>query len=109
MLFTDYSPEREQPLKTELRVASCVQNLEAFADDWPTANIKRGWAAASSFQAFAGQTPDEMSFGTGTKVPEELALAKFNARAARLAANRTMSCERCLEQQATLPQRQVPS
>jgi len=59
--------------------------------------------------AFAGQTPDEMFFGTGTKVPEELALAKFNARAARLAANRTMSCERCLEQQATLPQRQVPS
>jgi hypothetical protein len=50
-----------------------------------------------------------MFFGTGTKVPEELALAKFNARAARLAANRMMSCERCLEQQATLPQRQVPS
>ena len=59
--------------------------------------------------AFAGQTPDEMFFGTGTKVPEELALAKFNARAARLAANRTMSCERCLAQLGTLPQRQVPS
>jgi AAA+ superfamily predicted ATPase len=50
VLFTDYSPEREQPLKTELRVASCVQNLEAFADDWLAANIKRGWVAASSFR-----------------------------------------------------------
>jgi hypothetical protein len=38
VLFTDYSPEREQPLKTELRVASCVQNLDAFADDWLAAN-----------------------------------------------------------------------
>ena len=50
MLFTDYSPEREQPLKTELRVASCAQNLDAFADDWLAANIKRGWVAASSFR-----------------------------------------------------------
>jgi hypothetical protein len=50
VLFTDYSPEREQPLKTELRVASCVQNLDAFADDWLAANIKRGWVAASSFR-----------------------------------------------------------
>jgi hypothetical protein len=31
MLFSDYSPEREQPLKTELRVASCVQNIDALA------------------------------------------------------------------------------
>ena len=50
VLFTDYSPEREQPLKTDLRVASCVQNLDAFADDWLAANIKRGWVAASSFR-----------------------------------------------------------
>jgi transposase InsO family protein len=51
--------------------------------------------------AFSGQTPDEMFFGTGARVPEELALAKGNARAARMAANRAMSCERCLGQQAT--------
>ncbi len=46
--------------------------------------------------AFSGQTPDEMFFGTGAKVPEELAAAKSNARAARMAANRAISCERCL-------------
>ena len=58
--------------------------------------------------AFSGQTPDEMFFGTGAKVPEELALAKGNARAARMAANRAMSCERCLGQQATLPGETIP-
>ena len=31
--------------------------------------------------AFNGQTPDEMFFGTGAQVPEELALAKGHARA----------------------------
>ena len=53
--------------------------------------------------AFAGQTPNEMFFGTGTKVPEEVAVAKNQARAARLAANRALSCERCLGQHPTLP------
>jgi putative transposase len=58
--------------------------------------------------AFSGQTPDEMFFGTGAKVPEELALAKGNARAARMADNRAMSCEHCLGQQATLPGETIP-
>ena len=53
--------------------------------------------------AFDGQTPDEVFFGTGAKVPEELALARGNARAARMAANRAMSCEPCLGQQAAEP------
>jgi transposase InsO family protein len=59
--------------------------------------------------AFSGQTPDEMFFGTGAKVPDELALAKSNARAARMAANRATSCERCLEQQEVLREGQIPS
>jgi transposase InsO family protein len=58
--------------------------------------------------AFAGQTPDEMFFGTGAKVPEELALAKSNARNTRLSANRAMSCERCLGQQAHPPEQPFP-
>jgi hypothetical protein len=58
--------------------------------------------------AFGGQMPDEMSFGTGSNVPEELVLAKSNARAARLVANRALTYERCLGQQATLPEGQAP-
>jgi hypothetical protein len=53
--------------------------------------------------AFRGQTPDEMFFGTGASVPDELAAAKSNARAARMAANRAISCEHCLGQKETLP------
>ena len=49
--------------------------------------------------AFSGQTPDEMYFGTATNLPAELAAAKSNARAARLASNRALSCEACLGQQ----------
>jgi hypothetical protein len=49
-----------------------------------------------------------MFFGTSAKVPDELALAKSNARAARMAANRAMSCERCLGQQKILREGQIP-
>ena len=58
--------------------------------------------------AFGGQTPDEIFFGAGAKVTEELALAKSNARTARLTANRAMSCESCLGQQAHPPQAPFP-
>ncbi len=58
--------------------------------------------------AFHGQTPDEMYFGTAANLPAELAAARSHARAARLAANRTMSCERCLSQQASLPVSEIP-
>jgi putative transposase len=53
--------------------------------------------------ALGGQTPDEMFFGTGTNVPEELAVAKADAQTARMAANRGMSCQCCLGQEASLP------
>jgi transposase InsO family protein len=49
--------------------------------------------------AFPGQTPDEMYFGTAANLPAELAAARSHARVARLAANRAMSCDRCLGQQ----------
>jgi len=42
------------------------------------------------------QPPQEVFFGTSAKVPEKLALARGNARAARMSANRAMSCERCV-------------
>jgi putative transposase len=45
--------------------------------------------------AFHGQTPDEMFFGRGNAVPDELAAARKQARAARLQANRALECEQC--------------
>ena len=58
--------------------------------------------------AFRGQTPDEMYFATGANLPDELAAARAKARAARLAANRAMSCGRCADQQAVLPVPEIP-
>jgi len=58
--------------------------------------------------AFHGQTPDEIYFGTAANLPAELAAAREQAPAARLASNRAMSCDRCLGRQASLPVVQIP-
>ena len=58
--------------------------------------------------AFHGQTPDEMYFGTAANLPAELTAAREQARTARLASNRAMSCDRCLGRQASLPVLQIP-
>jgi len=51
--------------------------------------------------AFQGQTPDEMYFGTGARVPAEMKEKRTEARAARLAHNRAVICERCKVEDAT--------
>ena len=49
--------------------------------------------------AFRGQTPDEMYFGEGKGVPDELEAGKKAARQKRLAVNRALSCAVCEEGQ----------
>ena len=44
---------------------------------------------------FQGQTTDEMYFGTGASVPARLKEMQAEARAARLAHNRAVTCARC--------------
>jgi hypothetical protein len=45
--------------------------------------------------AFQGQTPDEMYFGAGAQVPDQLAEQRTEARRQRLAANRARRCAIC--------------
>jgi putative transposase len=45
--------------------------------------------------AFRGQTPDEMYFGRGGTVTEQLAAAGRVARTARIEANRKLGCADC--------------
>ncbi len=45
--------------------------------------------------AFRGQTPDEMYFGTGDRIPDELNAAKKVARQSRMKLNRATSCPTC--------------
>ena len=78
VLVTDYAPGRRQPRKTELRVASSMERLGAFADDWLASSIKRGWEAVSISRqdgqpecdtqeppAGADNTHDEVQSSTG--------------------------------------------
>lgn len=41
--FTDYSPNRGEPLKTALKVAPSMEDLEIHINAWLTANVKKGW------------------------------------------------------------------
>ncbi len=45
--------------------------------------------------AFRGQTPDEMYFGTGANVPDELERQKATAKQKRFEENRALACGRC--------------
>lgn len=49
--FTDFSPGRETSLKTDIRVASTREKIEAHADLWIVSKIKQGWKAVSQFGA----------------------------------------------------------
>ena len=45
--------------------------------------------------AFRGQTPDEMYFGIGDNIPQQLEEARREARELRMATNRSKSCRVC--------------
>ena len=45
--------------------------------------------------AFRGQTPNEMYFGAGDRIPDELDAAKKVARRSRMEVNRVTSCPMC--------------
>jgi len=72
-----------------------VRRLVAFYVEAHNTEIPRS--------AFPGQTPDEMYYGRGKDVPDKLEAAKSQARAARLAANRTLSCSACWPGPDTCP------
>jgi hypothetical protein len=45
--------------------------------------------------AFHGQTPDEIYFGRGAQIPDELAARRREARKRRLERNRAVACGAC--------------
>jgi len=71
----------------QLDSAAKVRNLVAFYVEEHNSRIPHS--------AFRGQTPDEMYFGTGAGVPDELAAAKRYARRRRLEVNRAAHCTVC--------------
>ncbi len=45
--------------------------------------------------AFQGQTPDEMYFGTGGEIPQQLEGSRIAARESRVKLNRAQTCQTC--------------
>ena len=45
--FTDFSPGRKDPLKTDLRVAPDQEMIAAYIEAWIAKNVKKGWNLAS--------------------------------------------------------------
>jgi len=43
VMFTDYSPARQEPIRTELRVAASSERIMAIAENWLAENVGRGW------------------------------------------------------------------
>ncbi|MHB9038664.1 MAG: AAA family ATPase [Armatimonadota bacterium] len=46
-MFTDYSPVRQEAIRTELRVAANIERIMISAENWLTENVKRGWVCVS--------------------------------------------------------------
>ena len=72
--FTDFSPGREPPLKTDIRVASTREKIEAHADLWLASKIKQGWKAVSQLGAPA-RTGHQSRAATDKLEQEVVALA----------------------------------
>ncbi len=70
-----------------LDTARRLEKLVAFYVDEHNTHIPHS--------AFDGQTPDEMYFGRGEHIPDQLAAAKKAARQSRLKVNRATTCPTC--------------
>lgn len=80
-----------------LHSAATVRRLVAFYVEAHNTEIPHS--------AFRGQTPDEIYYGRGQAIPEQLEVAKALARAARLKANRELSCMICEPRERTITER----
>ena len=72
-----------------LDTVATVRKLVAFYIDQHNTHLPHS--------AFRGQTPDEMYFGTGSKIPKQLEASRIAARHSRMEANRAQTCQVCEE------------
>jgi len=72
-----------------LDTVTTVQKLVAFYIEQHNTHLPHS--------SFRGQTPDEMYFGTGSKIPKELEASGSAARKSRMDTNRAQTCRTCEE------------
>ena len=58
-MLTDYSPARQEPIRTELRVASSGERIMAIAENWLAENVRRGWDCVAKMGDAVLTTPEE--------------------------------------------------
>ena len=86
-------------LLNELDSLSKVSSLVTFYADQHNRHLPH--------TAFKGQTPDEMYFGTGSDIPEQLSLAGQRARTNCREVNLATSCNACHKPPDVVPLSQV--
>ena len=72
-----------------LDTVTTVRKLVAFYIDQHNTHLPHS--------AFRRQTPDEMYFRTGSKIPKKLEASRFVARHSRMEANCAQTCQVCEE------------
>ncbi|MBI2844864.1 MAG: AAA family ATPase [Armatimonadetes bacterium] len=58
-MFTDYSPARQEPIRTELRVASSVERITTIVENWLAENVRRGWDCVAKMGDVVSTSPEE--------------------------------------------------
>ena len=58
-VFTDYSPARQEPIRTELRVAASFERIMAIAENWLAENVGRGWECVAKMGNALSTNPEE--------------------------------------------------
>ncbi|MHB9039017.1 MAG: AAA family ATPase, partial [Armatimonadota bacterium] len=69
-MFTDYSPARQEPIRTEIRVAASVERIMAVVENWLAENVKRGWeCVARSGDVVVSQSNESVTkhIGVGSR------------------------------------------
>jgi hypothetical protein len=84
-------PKRTSSVAVRARCPGRSRNANSYV---PATGRSFKYSASGRFSPL-GQTPDEMYFKTGDRIPEELEAARQKARQARAEANRKQDCEAC--------------
>jgi len=84
VFFTDYSPGRRDPLKTEVQVAASLESLHASADDWLARKIRRGWEQRSA-KCECGMPNETTTQTTRDEAPEVQAIRQSTIENRKLA------------------------
>jgi hypothetical protein len=67
--YTDFSPNRKDPLSREVRVSSSLEQINQLCEEMIEANIKKGWSLHGSFAAEAMPQPPKPAEAAAEKEP----------------------------------------